>query len=65
MWAYADQGSYKMALRKAYKNHDELKDLAETTQEIVDSKFGDEVLYEKFISSIYEEEEEYEDEIIL
>ena len=65
MWAYADQGSYKMALRKAFKNNDDMLQLAEEAQDLVDSKFRDEVLYERFISSIYEEEEECEDEIIL
>ena len=52
MWAFADQGSYKMALRKAYKNHDEMLKLAEEAQDLVDSKFRDEVLFEGFVDSI-------------
>ncbi len=52
MWAFADQGSYKMALRKAYKNHDEMLQLAEEAQDLVDSKFRDEVLFEGFVDSI-------------
>ena len=52
MWAYADQGSYKMALRKAFKNNDDMLQLAEEGQDLVDSKFRDEVLYEGFIDSI-------------
>tara|TARA_Y100001973_G_scaffold106786_1_gene187631 strand:+ start:8255 stop:9463 length:1209 start_codon:yes stop_codon:yes gene_type:complete len=58
MWAFADQGSYKMALRKAYKNHDEMLELAEEAQDLVDSKFRDEVLFEGFVDSIIHEEEE-------
>ena len=65
MWANADQGSYKMALRKAYKKHDKMLKLAETAQDIVDSKFRDEVLFENFINAIYEKEEELDDEVIL
>lgn len=56
MWANADQGSYKMALRKAYKNHDKMLELAETAQDIVDSKFRDEVLFKLFTSHFYDEE---------
>ena len=58
MWAHADQGSYKMALRKAYKKHDELKALAETAKDIVNSKFHDEVLYKLFCESIYNPSDE-------
>lgn len=58
MWAYADQGSYKMALRKAYKKHDEMLKLAETAQDIVDSKFRDEVLFESFCDSLLDDDEE-------
>jgi|TARA_R100000455_G_C6268827_1_gene124358 glycosyltransferase involved in cell wall biosynthesis len=56
MWAYADQGSYKMALRKAYKNHDEMLEVAKEAQELVNSKFKNEVLYEKFVKEIYGEQ---------
>lgn len=52
MWANADQGSYKMALRKAFKNHHKMLKLAETVQDIVDSKFRDEVLFKKFVESL-------------
>ena len=65
MWAYADQGSYKMALRKAFKNNDDMLQLAEEAQDIVDSKFQDEVLYERFIDCINTQEKGNEDEIIL
>ena len=55
MWANADQGSYKMALRKAYKNHDKMVELAKGAQDIVDSKFRDEVLFEGFVRAVYGE----------
>ena len=64
MWAFADQGSYKMALRKAYKNHDEMLELAEEAQDLVDSKFRDEVLFEGFVDSIIHEEGLTENEIV-
>jgi glycosyltransferase involved in cell wall biosynthesis len=57
MWAYAEQGSYKMALRMMYKNYDELKTQATDLQEIVDAKFCDEVLFEGFCSHFYSQEE--------
>ena len=48
MWAYADQGSYKMALRKAYKGYDKMKERAEELKTLVNDKFSDEKLYELF-----------------
>tara|TARA_Y100000592_G_scaffold58638_1_gene91787 strand:+ start:1248 stop:2489 length:1242 start_codon:yes stop_codon:yes gene_type:complete len=56
MWAFADQGSYKMALRKAFKNYDEMKEQAETLKDIVNEKFSNEKLYKIFISHFYDEE---------
>lgn len=61
MWAYADQGSYKMALRKAYKGYDKMKERAEELKNLVNDKFSDEKLHELFCDSIYKpEESEYE-----
>jgi glycosyltransferase involved in cell wall biosynthesis len=57
MWAHADQGSYKMALRKAYKNHDKMKARAEELKELVSDKFSDEKLYKLFVSNFYDEPE--------
>ena len=51
MWAYADQGSYKMALRKTFKNWDKLNDTAKELQSIVNEKFSNESLYKLFIDS--------------
>ena len=53
-WAFADQGSYKMTLRKVYKNWDKAKELALELQPIVLDKFSDEKLYELFNSHLEE-----------
>ena len=52
MWAHADQGSYKMALRKAVKKHDELKKQAEELKTLVNDKFSDEKLHGLFCEEI-------------
>ena len=64
MWAIADQGSYKMALRRAYKNSQELNKTAEELKDIIDTKFSDEVLFEGFIERLIQEEKD-EDTVIL
>ena len=56
MWANADQGSYKMALRKAVKGYDKMKTKAEELKGLVDNKFSDESLYKLFSSHFYDEE---------
>tara|TARA_R110001606_G_scaffold30629_1_gene94626 strand:+ start:1126 stop:2364 length:1239 start_codon:yes stop_codon:yes gene_type:complete len=56
MWANADQGSYKMALRKAFKGYDKMKAKAEDLKVLVSDKFSDEKLFEGFVESIYGEE---------
>lgn len=66
MWAYADQGSYKMTLRKTHKTWHKAKETAERLKVKLNERFSDEVLYEKFCSNfIVEEKELSEDEIIL
>jgi glycosyltransferase involved in cell wall biosynthesis len=52
MWAHADQGSYKMALRKAFKKHDKMKKQAEELKVLVNDKFSDEKLFELFCKEI-------------
>jgi glycosyltransferase involved in cell wall biosynthesis len=52
MWANADQGSYKMSLRKAFKNHDKMKQKAEELKQLVNDKFCDEKLYKIFIDEV-------------
>ena len=54
MWAYADQGSYKMSLRKAFKGYDKMKAKAEELKNLVNDKFRDEVLFKIFCDSILE-----------
>jgi len=56
MWAYADQGSFKMALRRAHKNHDEMKKVALELKGLVETKFSDEVLFKGFVTAINGEE---------
>ena len=51
-WAYADQGSFKMALRQMYRKHDEFLKQAEELQDYVDTYFRDEVLFEKFCEAV-------------
>ena len=56
MWANADQGSYKMALRKAFKGYDKMKERAEELKTLVSDKFSDEKLHKIFTSHFYDEE---------
>ena len=58
MWAYADQGSYKMALRMMHKKNDELKEQAGELKTLVDDKFSDEVLYQILCNNFIKDEEE-------
>lgn len=53
MWAFADQGSYKMALRKAFKGYDKMKAQAEELKTIIGDKFSDEKLFQGFCDNIY------------
>ena len=52
MWAYADQGSYKMALRKVYKNWESTKQTAIALQEINKVRFDEQLKYKGFIDAI-------------
>jgi glycosyltransferase involved in cell wall biosynthesis len=54
MWAYADQGSYKMALRKAFKGYDKMKERAEELKTLVNDKFSDEKLHKLFCDKVIE-----------
>ena len=55
-WAYADQGSYKMTLRKTYKNYDNVKQTASDLQKIILEKFNKEFLYKNFIEKLDNQE---------
>jgi len=53
MWAFADQGSYKMSLRYLIKNLDKAREQASELKELVNEKFSDEKLFKLFCDSIY------------
>ena len=57
-WAYADQGSYKMALRMMFKKHSEFIDQAKELKEYVDINFCDEVLFENFCNHFFSKEDQ-------
>jgi len=56
MWAFADQGSYKMTLRKTLKNWSKIKDRANELSTIINDKFSEEKLFTGFVRTIYGEE---------
>ena len=60
-WAYADQGSFKMALRMMYKNYDQFVEQAKELQDHVETNFNDEVLYSNFVNHFIEEEIDIDD----
>ena len=60
-WAYADQGSYKMALRKVRKNWNSCKKQAKKLKTIVSDKFSEEKLYQQFCDSVYKEDPELQE----
>ena len=60
-WAYADQGSFKMALRMMYKNYDQFVEQAKELQDHVETNFSDEVLYSNFVNHFIEEEIDIDD----
>ena len=71
MWASADQGSYKIALRRTFKNYDQAYEKAQEAQEYISKNFNDEKLYEGFVTAIYGEQidvdawlKELEDDIV-
>ena len=56
-WAYADQGSYKMVLRKTFKQWDSCKKTAVELKSIIEEKFSDERLFEGFCENIFPKDE--------
>ena len=52
MWAFADQGSFKMILRKTLKKLDQAKETALELQTLVNDKFSNEKLYKLFVDSV-------------
>ena len=65
MWAFAEQGSYKMTLRKTLKQHDKVKETALELQEIINDKFSNEKLYSLFIDSLGISTEEEPEIVVL
>jgi len=63
MWAYADQGSYKMTLRKTYKNWENAKTTATELQGLINEKFDLEKLYQGFCDAIYQDDNASDEEI--
>ena len=53
-WAYAEQGSYKMQLRKMRKGWKTKRRKAEQLQVIVNKKYTEENMYKQFCDSIIE-----------
>ena len=52
LWAFADQGSYKMTLRKTHKTWHKAKETAERLKVILNEKFSNKALYERFCNAI-------------
>ncbi len=52
MWAYAEQGSYKMTLRKTLKNWPKIKERAEALSIIIKEKFNEEKLFKGFVDGV-------------
>jgi glycosyltransferase involved in cell wall biosynthesis len=65
MWAFADQGSFKMVLRKTLKNHEKAKKTAIELKEIIEEKFNNQTLYNGFIEALGFEETEEPEIVIL
>ena len=51
-WAFAEQGSYKMALRMMKKKYKQFKSQSIKLQGLINENFSDEVLFEKFCNGI-------------
>ena len=52
MWAFADQGSYKMTIRRAKKNWKKAKKTADELKKIIKEQWNEDVLYDRFVTSI-------------
>jgi glycosyltransferase involved in cell wall biosynthesis len=51
-WAYAKQGSYKMNLRKVYKDYSKHASTAKKLQKHVLKEFSEKTMYEKFANAV-------------
>jgi hypothetical protein len=57
-WAYANQGSFKMTLRKTYKNWSKCKEVATDLAALINEKFNEEKLFSGFCDAIYKPDPE-------
>ena len=62
-WAFADQGSYKMILRKTHKKWHKAKETAEKLVPLIKEKFDEQKLYENFCSHFIDDSVVSDDEI--
>jgi glycosyltransferase involved in cell wall biosynthesis len=51
-WAYADNGSYKMTLRKTYKIWHKAKETAEKLKSLLEDNYSEEKLFSLFVNKI-------------
>lgn len=56
MWAYADESSYKSALRSLIQDPESARQRAAELKTIINNDFSDERLYELFVSKIIQED---------
>lgn len=63
-WAFARQGSYKMNLRKVYKDYTQYKSTAKRLQKFVLKEFTDDKMYKQFADAVLSESEIVSDEEI-
>ena len=63
-WAFAKQGSYKMNLRRVYKEYDRFESAAKRLQKHVLKNFSEEQMYKKFADAILPESEVVSDDEI-
>ena len=64
LWAFADQGSFKMCLRKTLSDWDKCKKDATELVDLINEKFNEEKLYKGFVDSILGEQADIDDWLI-
>jgi glycosyltransferase involved in cell wall biosynthesis len=57
-WAFANEGSYKTAIRVLHDKYEAFKDSSTKLQSVIEENFSDEVLFKGFCDAIFKEEEE-------
>ena len=65
MWAFAEQGSYKMKLREVHTKWDNAKETAKELSVLLDKNFNEEKLYANFVSSIEDMFDKVEDNMVV